>query len=411
MSRPPPPPPPPAPVYPIPTATLNMYRGYGPLATGYTMPNLRGLQQLNKNAADTLKGAAYLDGNWKNLTRDGKDLALIMENRLNNPRDGLKKQLYCDARKWINAEPDAWFGVRRQAGRIIYRRIEADEGYYIRVEYWQTVSGAESYRARTTKTRAIPDQHYFNLLLELDARPLARGGAGNAGLETVQLAHISIFTNVDPVEPPKDRWPGSYTALGFMHLKDNLSQGQLQPDPAGPVGTVPQIRHPDFPSLHRKFVPGKKAAGPSRRFSGGLRFVESRFYENYRRYFIHIDKTPGGAPRRFIIGIQGQSGAVSQMATTFAFYAVQVLQEYFDGGFDLARVVKTPKNYTWFYANVGCASPGVAYSEATDIGRTTDIPEPANKMTLPFTGGKKKTQRQKKNRRQTKSRSARKNRS
>ena len=87
---------------PLPKAELDILRGYnGP---GYGIPDLRIIHQMNRDAAETLKDSIYLGAKWAKLVSDGRILAEEMTNRLNDPANGFKKQLYCDARKWVNTE-------------------------------------------------------------------------------------------------------------------------------------------------------------------------------------------------------------------------------------------------------------------------------------------------------------------
>lgn len=377
---------------------LKHYRGYASGAytgKGFTLPDLTGIQTMNKIAANTLAQPAYLNLNWQKLKTDSGKLAEEMTNKLNNPRD---TQLYCDARKWVNEEVGL-FGVAKGAGRKINRKIEDDEGYYIYVESNATSSLRERQRAAAAKVHQIPDQHFFNLVLRLDPRPLVRGGADKAPQEVVQLAHLTIFTNVDPVMAP--RYRGSYTPLGFIHLKDDLSIGGLMKDPREATNArgikYPMIPNPAIPMRHRAIKPGKFALPESDR-SPAREFLESKLVDNFRRYFIHIERDVSGNPTKFLIGLQNHDGAVSQMAITFTSIVINVLQDYFNAGFSKAGFVTAP-NIKSFIPKVGCKPAEGPYTPATNIGKQTNVPKPQNLRTLPLVGGK--TRRTKKNRKQT----------
>lgn len=385
----------------LPKDILDHYRGYRSSAAytgkGFTLPDLTGIQGMNKTAANTLAQAAYLNINWQKLTTDSGKLVEEMSNRMNNPRD---TQLYCDARKWVNAEVGL-FGVVKPGNRKINRPIEDNEGYYIYVEYNATVSSRERHRAAAARVRQIPDQHFFNLILLLHPRPLVKGGAGVAPKEEVQLAHLTIFTNVDSVDA--SRYPGSYTPLGFIHSKDDISIGELIKDPKEATNTrgikYPMISNPATPMRHRSYQPGKFAAPASGRHTARA-FKESKLLDNFRRYFIHIERDVSGNPIKFILGLQKHDGAVSQMATTFTSIAINVLQEYFNAGFSKAAFA-TAANKAWFIANIDCKPAAGPYTAASNIGKLTNILPPRNQRTLPFVGGKRKTRREKMNRKRT----------
>jgi hypothetical protein len=263
--------------HPISDAELYSIRGFS--VPGYAYPDLRKIQQMNKNAADTLAAPGRLGSNWRKLANDGHKLAKEMTNRLNNPANTAKKQLYCDARKWVNAEPSASASVKRMK-----RPIEDNEGYYLYVEYNATGEYRGEYR-----------KHFFNFMMVINRRPIVKGGRDltQHNTEIVQLAHLSMFTNIDPVLAAGDRNPASYTPLGFMHLKDDLSQGALMPDPRGPVGTYPAVQNPAYPSKHRQFDKGSQfVQGTTGRYKRHtIQYKDSRLLENFRRYFIYIQTT------------------------------------------------------------------------------------------------------------------------
>jgi hypothetical protein len=371
---------------------LKHYRGYASGAytgKGFTLPDLTGIQAMNKLAANTLAQPAYLNLNWQKLSADSGKLVEEMTNKLNNPRE---TQLYCDARKWVNAEVGL-FGVAKGAGRKINRRIEDDEGYYIYVEYNATTSSRERQRAAAARVRQIPDQHFFNLVLRLHPRPLIRGDAGLAPQEEVQLAHLTVFTNVDPVMA--SRHPRSYTPIGFIHLKDDLSLGELIKDPREATNArgiqYPMIPNPAIPIRHRAYRVGKFALPASGR-SPARAFLESKLFDNFRRYFIHIERDASGNPTNFLLGLQKQDGAVSQMAITFNSIAINVLQDYMNAGFSKAGFV-TAANTAWFIPNVDCKPAAGPYTPATNLGKQTNVQQPRNQRTLPLVGGKVKKNR------------------
>lgn len=331
---------------PIANAELKKIRGYGgPAHTGYAIPDLRKIQQMNKNAVDTLKDARYLGLNWELLRTvvsggktDGFKLAKEMTNRINDPANASKEQLYCDARQWVNAEPSI-AGVKRP--------IEDNEGYYLYVNYNATGGGAN---------------HFFNFMMEIDRRRIVRDQpAMTADTERVQLAHLTIFTDVEEVVAGKN--PSSYTKLGFMHLKDDLSIGKVTSAPRAPV-----ILDPRYPTRH-------------------IAVRRGQIFNNYRRYFIYIQKDAAGNPTRFIIGLQHQDGPVSRMAISFNLIAVNVLQEYFDAGFATDGFI-TPQTNDSFRAYGKCSLVDVYVNNG-------------DQTTLPFVGGKRKTRRGQKNRKQT----------
>ena len=329
---------------PIANAEVDIIRGYGgPLHKGYAIPDLTKIQQMNKNAADTLKNARYLRPKWRLLETvvsggktDGLKLAIEMTNRINDPANASKEQLYCDARQWVNAEPSI-VGMNRP--------IEDNEGYYLYVNYNVTGGGAN---------------HFFNFMMEIDRRPIVKGGLALAhDAERVQLAHLTIFTDVEKVVAGKL----IYTKLGFMHLKDDLSIGKVISAPRAPV-----ILDPRYPTRH-------------------IAVRNRQIFNNYRRYFIYIQKDAAGNPTRFIIGLQHQDGPISRMAISFNSIAVNVLQEYFDAGFVTDGFI-TPKTNDSFLADGKCSLVDVYVNNG-------------DQRTLPFVGGKRKTRHGKKNRKQT----------
>lgn len=327
--------------------------------------NLKQMQSLNKLAANSLADPSRLGPYWGKLGMSGVALASEMTNRLNDYTNSLNVQMHCDARKWNNAE-----------GTPIGDSTE----YKLKVEYNLTQSPGLRYSGKADR-----DQHFFNLLLAIQGR------------RPIQIAHITIFTTVDPVDARRN--PMSYTPLGFLHLKDDLALGRL--DPTG------LALDPGVPSEHAVLKPAT-ARNPV------------KLTQSIRRFFIQTATLPPVAatpatpaiPAKTVyrIGFQNQIGNVSTMAIRFSQVVIQVLQDYFDAGFSSAGL-KTPANPAKFKANPMCKAPtnGI-YIVANDIGKKTDVAEPRGAtpkarlsalQAIPIIGGRKKTRRFKKTRRYT----------
>jgi hypothetical protein len=335
--------------------------------------NLKQMQSLNKLAANSLADASRLGPFWGKLGMNGTKLATEMTNRIAEFTNLQNVQMFCDARRWVS-----------QAGLLF---VPATAEYMLVVRYNSTRSKAQ----KDLKLRES-DQHFFNLEFQQKGQP------------PLQIAHITIFTTVDPVDA--HRHPMSYTPLGFLHLKDDLALGRLD--------TVSGTLVPGVPSEHAILKQGRKRGDPV------------KLTQSIRRFFIQTVVLPPVATAStaatpaipiktvYRIGFQNQIGNVSSMAIRFSQVVLQVLQEYFDAGFSVAGF-KTPANPQYFKADPMCKAPANAtYNSLQNIGKRTDIAEPqgspgarlAALRALPSIGGRKKTRRSKKSRRETRKNNA-----
>lgn len=337
--------------------------------------SLADLQTLNFDATTELANGSRLDSAWVKLKGHGKILAAEMTNLINTTSKDTDA-LYCDARKWVNKEV-AEKGKIHEGNRQINSPIAPKDVYRITVEYNST-SSADVKRSGGTDE----DQHFFNLILTLPNKMFAAKKYNGTPLkdkygnqryfpESVQLAHLSIFTLVSP---------GKTTETGFCHLKDNLGRGELLP---GATASDPSTLNPAVSSPHVRYIPGKKGTKKAGK-------VESRIFSYLRRYIIYVEKDASGNITGFKIGLQKQDGPVSQMAITFNEIVMNVLQQYFNAGFSIAGFATKP-NRGVFTAENDCKAAGAAaYNEATSKGAATNVPAPADQTTLPFVGGKRK---------------------
>lgn len=352
------------------------------------------MQTANYTAATSLANASRLEPQYNKFSVDGPLLATEMTNRMLQFADPEIKQIYCDARKWFNADRAAKGSLGYGASRINNDITPADE-YTLEVQYNGTY-GSGGF--------ANPDQHFFNLVIKLP------------GNRKAQIAHLTFYSTVDNPATFPGRKPWTWTPLGFFHLKDDLALGQLNA-----AGTAFDATKPN------QHTTGIKPATAT---------SSAKIIQSFRRYFVNVVTIPAvaavPAKKQYEIGLQNQSGNVSRMAASFGKLAITVLQEYFDNNFTAnATVLKTgaPAN-PYVKANLICIPPapvapaalgagaGAAvvaapvYTVATDIGNTVDIPPPAGQIGSPqqkknmknatkfgILGGKRKTRRGKTNRR------------
>jgi len=373
------------------TANTNRIRGY----------NLRQLQGINKSVVNALAlnrpGSVRLGAHWRILAGAGRQLASEMTNRLNvnTPEN---TQIFCDARQWVNKNVNergsAGFGARR-----IIAEIKDKDEYSLTVEYNGTQSGVVA-----ASGVGENDQHFFNLMVTTRAGKRA------------QVAHITIFTTVDPVVPGKPIH--RFTPLGFMHLKDDMALHDMHAAAKGQSFRRYFIQIIYIPAVAE--VPESP-------------FVPATPTTPERPAVAHVPAVPARIEYR--IGLQNQRGNVSTMAINFTRVVIEVLQEYFDANFSTAGFATPAPASLYRTADAECrnaaginigglndvndidevavfqAEKAAALTKGNSTSKATakafakvDSDRLALVRTYGIIGGKRKTRRSKKNRRTTRRR-------